>query len=104
MPILLAVFCLLPLALGCLLQYLAFRLPGPRALRLLPAGLGAAFVALACLGRLELWQSDHSPLTQLLLMPGLPGACFFLGLWAGRRLYRWRWGPRVIWEKKRRGR
>lgn len=104
MPILLAVFCLLPLLLGGAAQYAACRLFRRRVLWLLPAGLGAAFVVLAGLGRLEMWQSEHSPLTQLLLMPGLPGACFFLGLWAGRRLYRWRWAPRVIWEKKKRGR
>ena len=75
---------LIPVGLGAALQYLVCRLTmrqtGPhwkllRLLRALPAVLTLALCAGVVWNRLRLWQSETvSPLTQLLFIPGVPGA------------------------------
>ena len=100
---------LIPVGLGAALQYLVCRLTmrrtGPhwkllRLLRVLPAVLTLALCAGVVWNRLRLWQSETvSPLTQLLFIPGVPGACVLLGLALGGWLFRRRWAPRVFREK-----
>lgn len=103
MPIIIGVFCALPLALGLIAQYLACRLPRRRLWRVLPPLAVLALTALVAAGRLRVWEAEHSPLTQLLFVPGLPALCALAGIVLGWRLWKRLWGPRVIWEKKRRG-
>ncbi|UQT49586.1 hypothetical protein M5E87_07470 [Flavonifractor plautii] len=57
-----------------------------------------ALTAAVAVGRAGVWESDQSPLTQLLFVPGL--ALFaLLGLLAGWRLWKRLWGPRVVKDK-----
>ena len=107
--IILLVLALIPVGLGAALQYLVCRLTmretGPhwkilRLLRALPALLTLALAAGVVWNRLRLWQSESvSPVTQLLFIPGVPGACVLLGLALGGWLFRRRWAPRVFREK-----
>ena len=56
-----------------------------------------AFVGVSLWVRLHNWQSQEvSPLTQLILFPGVPGAALGLGCVLGWRLWRRLWTPRVI--------
>ncbi len=97
MPVVVGIFVLFPLALGALLEYLCCRLPRRRAWRFLPPLLVVLFVLATTLVRLENWQSDAvSPLSQLILFPGVPGAALGLGCCLGWRLWRRLWAPRVI--------
>lgn len=103
MPIYIAIFCLLPLLAGLIPEYLVCRFTKRPPWKLLPPAAAVVIIVLVALGRLSLWESDRSPVTQLLFVPGLPGCFALLGTFLGWRLWKWRWGPRVIWEKKRRG-
>ena len=100
MPIYLAIFCLLPLLAGLTAEYLFCRLTRRPAWRLLPPAAVAAVALLVAAGRLSLWESERSPVTQLLFIPGLPALFALAGAFLGWKLWKWRWGPRVIWEKK----
>ena len=60
MPIILGFFCLLPLLLGAVLEYLAFRLPRRRWWRALPPVLAVLLSAAIAVGRLNLWESTAS--------------------------------------------
>ncbi|MFQ7452979.1 MAG: hypothetical protein ACLRNQ_17970 [Flavonifractor plautii] len=51
------------------------------------------------MGRAGVWESDQSPLTQLLFVPGLLALFALLGLLAGWRLWKRLWGPRVVKDK-----
>ena len=97
MPIVIGIFCLLPLVLGLVLEYLCCRLPRRRIWRALPPALSAIFIALAGAVRWSMWTSQEvSPVTQLILFPGLPGACLLTGCFLGWRLWKRIWSPRVI--------
>ncbi len=97
MPIVIGIFGLVPLGVGFVLEYLCCRLPKRKIWRALPPTLGVLFIAIATAGRLNLWESeDSSPLTQLLIFPGIPGVCALLGCYLGWRLWRYIWTPRVI--------
>ena len=61
----------------------------------------AAITALVTAGRLSVWESDVSPVTQLLFVPGVPAAFALLGTLLGWRLWKRLWSPRVV--KDRRG-
>lgn len=101
MPIVIGLFCLLPLGVGVIVEYVCCRLSARRLVRLMPVLATAAFTALAAAVRLRAWQSESaSPLTQLMLFPGLPCVALLLGCWLGARLWRRLWGPRVIDERK----
>ena len=63
-----------------------------------PAAVVALTAAVA-VGRAGVWESDQSPLTQLLFVPGLPALFALLGLLAGWRLWKRLWGPRVVKDK-----
>lgn len=58
-----------------------------------------ALTAAVAVGRAGVWESDQSPLTQLLFVPGLPALFALLGLLAGWRLWKRLWGPRVVKDK-----
>lgn len=103
MPIVLGLFGLAPLLLGLVLEYLCCRLPKRRKLwRVLPPALSLLFGAAAGWVRLDNWESETvSPVTQLLIFPGVPTVCLLLGCYLGWRLRRRRWGPRVVDGRRR---
>lgn len=93
MLIVIGMFFLLPLLLGLVLEYLCCRLPQRRIWRAIPPVLGILLTVLVGVGRWSLWESETvSPMTQLLIFPGVPGAALLLG-W---RLWRRIWQPRVL--------
>lgn len=97
MPIVIGIFFLLPLGLSLVLEYLCCRLPRRRAWRLLPPLLSAIFLGAAVLVRLRNWESEEvSPLTQLLIFPGVTGVALGLGCFLGWRLWKRLWTPRII--------
>lgn len=97
MPIVLGLFCLFPCLLGAAGEYLCCRLPRRRAWRALPPALALLFTAAAGVGRWSVWTSETaSPVTQLLIFPGLPGAFLLLGCYLGWRYWRWLWTPRIV--------
>ena len=74
MPIVIGIFCLLPLGIGLVLEYLCCRIPKRRIWRALPPALAVLFVLIVGVGRWNMWTSEEvSPVTQLILFPGLPG-------------------------------
>ena len=85
MPIVIGMFFLFPLLLGLVLEYLCCRLPRRRIWRALPPALGILFTVLVGVGRWSLWESEKvSPVTQLLIFPGVPGQpCCWAAGWAG---------------------
>ena len=101
MPIIVGVFCLLPLLLGLAAEYLVCRFLRRKLWRLLPPAVVLALTALVAAGRLNVWESSQSPVTQLLFVPGLPALCALMGTLLGWRLWKRLWGPRVV--KDRRG-
>ena len=99
----LVLFAALPLGAGVILEYLACRLTMARRkwVRAAPPLAAAALTAAVALGRYRVWgESDVSPLTQLLFVPGLPALFGFLGLLLGWRLWNRLWGPRVIRDRR----
>lgn len=98
----LLILALAPLAGGFLLEFLVcqFTRKGSRLWKLLPPIGTAAVTAAIVVRRLGLWESENSPVTQLLFIPGLPALGFFVGLFLGWRLYKWLWKPKVIWDRK----
>ena len=102
MPIILGFFCLLPLLLGTVSEYLACRLPRRRGWRALPPVLTVLLAAAITAGRLSLWETEEvSPLTQLLIFPGILVVFLMLGCFLGWRLWKYVWTPRVIRKKNR---
>ena len=102
MPIIIGFFCLLPLFLGAVLEYLACRLPRRRGWRAFPPVLTILLAAAITAGRLSLWEAEEvSPLTQLLIFPGIRAIFLMLGCFLGWRLWRYVWTPKVIRQKKR---
>ena len=64
--------------------------------------LSVLFVVIVGVGRWNMWTSEEvSPITQLILFPGLPGIFLLVGCYLGWRLWKRLWGPRVV--KDRRG-
>ena len=97
MPIVIGIFFFLPMGLALMGEYLCCRLPRRRIWRALPPLLAVIFVLAALWVRLENWQSEEvSPLTQLILFPGVPGTALCVGCWLGWRLWKRLWTPRVI--------
>ena len=71
MPIVIGIFCLLPLGIGFVLEYLCCRVPKRRIWRALPPALSVLFVVIVGVGRWNMWTSEEvSPVTQLILFPG----------------------------------
>lgn len=107
MPIIIGIFCALPFLAGLIAEYLVCRLTRRRWWKLLPpaaavaltAAVAVGLTAAVAVGRAGVWESDQSPLTQLLFVPGLPALFALLGLLAGWRLWKRLWGPRVVKDK-----
>ena len=63
---------------------------------------GGPFGGLAGWVRLDNWESETvSPVTQLLIFPGVPTVCLLLGCYLGWRLWKRFWGPRVVDGRRR---
>ena len=101
MPIYIAIFCVLPLLAGLIPEYLVCRFTRRKWWKVLPPLAVAVITALVTSGRLSVLESDVSPVTQLLFVPGVPAAFALLGTLLGWRLWKRLWGPRVV--KDRRG-
>ena len=101
MPIIIGIFCVLPLLVGLGAEYLVCRLLKRKLWRVLPPLMILLLAALVTAGRLGVWEAEQSPVTQLLFVPGLPALCALIGTVLGWRLWKRLWGPRVIWEKRR---
>ena len=101
MPIYIAIFCVLPLLAGLIPEYLMCRFTRRPWWKLLPPLAVALLAALVTAGRLRVWESEASPVTQLLFVPGVPALFALAGTLLGWRLWKRLWGPRVV--KDRRG-
>lgn len=102
MPIILSGFVLFPLLAGFVLEYLSFRLTMYRRkwIRPLPPLLLILFAAVVLFYRYRVWgESDVSPMTQLIFVPGLPALFGMIGMVLGWRLWKRLWDPRVIRDK-----
>ena len=88
MPIVIGIFFLLPLFFGALAEYLCCRLPRRRFWR---------FLLVALWVRIQNWESkDVSPLTQLIIFPGVPAVALLLGMYLGWRFWKYLWSPKII--------
>ena len=99
--IILVLFILIPFLAAAVVEYLTCRLSRRKWLRLIPPGAGGLILLLVGIGRYQVWSSDSPPWTQLIFVPGLPAVFLLLGFWAGWRLWRWRWTPRIISSKQK---
>ena len=98
----LLILALVPLVGGFLLEFLVcqFTRKGSKLWKLIPPVAAILVTAAIVVHRLNLWESDNSPVTQLLFIPGLPALGFFVGLFLGWKLYRWLWRPKIVRDKK----
>ena len=98
----LLILALVPLVGGFLLEFLVcqFTRKGSKLWKLIPPVAAVLVTAAIVVHRLNLWESDNSPVTQLLFIPGLPALGFFVGLFLGWKLYRWLWRPKIVRGKK----
>ncbi|MCI7472976.1 MAG: Tat pathway signal protein [Clostridiales bacterium] len=98
----LLILALVPLVGGFLLEFLVcqFTRKGSRLWKLIPPAAAVLVTAAIVVHRLNLWEADTSPVTQLLFIPGLPALGFFVGLFLGWKLYRWLWRPKIVRDKK----
>ena len=98
----LLILALVPLVGGFLLEFLVcqFTRKGSKLWKLLPPVAAVLVTAAIVVHRLNLWESDNSPVTQLLFIPGLPALGCFVGLFLGWKLYRWLWRPKIVRDKK----
>lgn len=101
MPIVIGIFFLLPLLFSAVVEYLCCRLPRYRFWRFLPPAVVILFLIIAVAVRIQNWESQTvSPLTQLLIFPGVPGVALLLGIYLGWRFWKYLWSPRVIDDLK----
>lgn len=98
----LLILALVPLVGGFLLEFLVcqFTRKGSKLWKLIPPVAAVLVTATIVVHRLNLWEADTSPVTQLLFIPGLPALGFFVGLFLGWKLYRWLWKPKIVRDKK----
>ena len=98
----LLILALVPLVGGFLLEFLVcqFTRKGSKLWKLIPPVAAVLVTAAIVVHRLNLWEADTSPETQLLFIPGLPALGFFVGLFLGWKLYRWLWKPKIVRDKK----
>lgn len=96
------ILALVPLVGGFLLEFLVsqFTRKGSKLWKLIPPVAAVLVTAAIVVHRLNLWEADTSPVTQLLFIPGLPALGFFVGLFLGWKLYRWLWRPKIVRDKK----
>lgn len=98
----LLILALVPLVGAFLLEFLVcqFTRKGSKLWKLIPPVAAVLVTAAIVVHRLNLWEADTSPVTQLLFIPGLPALGFFVGLFLGWKLYRWLWRPKIVRDKK----
>ena len=98
----LLILALVPLVGGFLLEFLVcqFTRKGSKLWKLIPPVAAVLVTAAIVVHRLNLWEADTSPVTQLIFIPGLPALGFFVGLFLGWKLYRWLWKPKIVRDKK----
>ncbi|OUN86117.1 Tat pathway signal protein [Flavonifractor sp. An52] len=98
----LLILALVPLVGGFLLEFLVcqFTRKGSKLWKLIPPVAAVLVTDAIVVHRLNLWEADTSPVTQLLFIPGLPALGFFVGLFLGWKLYRWLWKPKIVRDKK----
>lgn len=98
----LLILALIPLVGGLVLEFLVcqFTRKGSKLWKLIPPVAAVLVTAAIVVHRLNLWEADTSPVTQLLFIPGLPALGFFVGLFLGWKLYRWLWKPKIVRDKK----
>ena len=98
----LLILALVPLVGGFLLEFLVcqFTRKGSKLWKLIPPVAAVLVTAAIVVHRLNLWEADTSPVTQLRFIPGLPALGFFVGLFLGWKLYRWLWKPKIVRDKK----
>ena len=99
MPIYIAIFCLLPLLAGLIPEYLVCRFTKKAWWKLLPPLAVVLITALVAAGRLRVWESEVSPVTQLLFVPGVPALFALAGVLLGWRLWKRLWSPRVVKDR-----
>ncbi len=85
----------LPFLGGFLVTYILGHILQKRRYRAIPISLGILVTAIVAFARIDGWQSEVSPLTQLLLVPGIPFLFFFLGCFLGNALYHKLWDPKI---------
>ena len=97
----LLILALVPLVGGFLLEFLVchFTRKGSKLWKLIPPVAAVLVTAAIVVHRRTLWESDNSPVTQLLFIPGLPALGFFVGLFLGWKLYRCLWRPKIVRDK-----
>ena len=103
MPIVI-LLCVLPLALAGGVQYAVCRYAKKKLWRFAPLLLWFAVTAGVGLARYHGWSADGgqgAPIETLLVIPGVPSAVVLAGLFAGWRVWRYRWRPRVIRDRKK---
>ena len=98
----LLILALVPLVGGFLLEFLVcqFTRKGSKLWKLIPPVAAVLVTAAIVVHRLNLWEADTSPVTQLLFIPGLPALGFFFFFFLGWKLYRWLWKPKIVRDKK----
>lgn len=103
--IIIVLLCVLPLVGGIAAEYLVCRLLKKWYWRWVPPVLTLLVAATVLCVRYFGWSAEHggqtAPLETLVFIPILPAALTLAGLYLGYRLWRWRWNPRVIRDKKK---
>ena len=65
--------------------------------RFLPPVIAVVFLIVALWVRIQNWESkDVSPLTQLIIFPGVPAVALLLGMYLGWRFWKYLWSPKII--------
>ena len=63
--------------------------------------IAVVFLIVAVCVRIQNWESkDVSPLTQLIIFPGVPAVALLLGVYLGWRFWKYLWSPRIIDDLK----
>ena len=94
---------MLPLVIALVAEYAFCRFPKRRFWRWLPPVAAGLMTAAVTLFRYHGWSDtgEKAPWETLLFIPGLPALGAFAGLWLGWRLWKRRWTPRVVTERKK---
>lgn len=99
--IIIVLFICAPFLIGLVGQYIVCRVTRLKRWRICPLLAGAAVITLITLGRIRVWSSTTtSVIPQLIFFPGLSAVFLLLGLFAGWRLWNWRWLPKIIKKKR----
>lgn len=71
--------------------------PGAGSVGFCPPVIAVIFLVVAVAVRLQTWESETvSPLTQLVIFPGVTGVALLLGIYLGWRFWKYLWSPKII--------